>query len=272
MNKEDFFISGFQNSFIGDDGAVVGEFVYSKDLFCEDIHFKREWFSLTQIVEKSFLVNISDAIVMNAKPKYTLIGIKIPKNFTKDELLEINAAFKKIASLYNITIIGGDTIAGDKLDISITIISQTKNPIFRKGVKVGDYLAHTGELGESLKDLNRLFMGQKISKNSKFIRPKLKDKFFYKVAPFINSALDISDGLYKDLSRLGVINQIGFKFIKKFKKNEACSGEEYEILFSFNKKNLQKIKAIAQKTKTKITIFAIAKRGKFKNQCKENHF
>jgi len=272
VNKEDFFISGFQNSFIGDDGAVVGGLVYSKDLFCEGVHFRREWMSLTQIVQKSFLVNISDTIVMNAKPKYALIGIKIPKNLSKKELLEINRAFLEIATLYNIKIIGGDTIAGDKLDISITIISTTKNPIYRKGLKIGNYLAFTGNLGESLRDLNKLFKNQKISKNSKFIKPILKDNFFYKASKVISSALDISDGLHKDLSRLGKINNLGFKFLKKIKKNKICSGEEYEILFSFNPKNLQKIKSIAKQTKTKITIFAIAKRAKFKNLCKENHF
>ena len=33
MDKESFLISLFKNDFIGDDGAVVGERVYSKDLF-----------------------------------------------------------------------------------------------------------------------------------------------------------------------------------------------------------------------------------------------
>ncbi len=272
MNKEDFFISNFKNRYIGDDGAVIANFVYSKDLFCEDIHFKREWLSLEEIIEKSFLINISDAIVMNAKPKYALIGIKIPKEFSKRELEKINRAFLKVANRYNIEIIGGDTIAGDRLDISITLISYTKKPIFRKGLKKGDLIAFTGELGESLKDLKRLFRGKKIDKNSKFRKPILRDNFFYQASKYITSALDISDGLYKDLSRVAKINRVGFKFLKTFPQRIACSGEEYEILFSFNKKNLAKIESIAKKNRLKITIFAEAKRGKFKNRCKENHF
>ena len=272
MNKEDFFISNFKNSYIGDDGAVVDKFVYSKDLFCEGIHFKREWMSLEEIAIKSFLVNISDVIVMNALPKYALLGVKIPKNFTKTELKRLNCAFLKIAKEYNIKIIGGDTIAGDKLDISITIISSVKNPIYRKGLKIKEYLAFTGHLGESLKDLKKSLRGCNISKNSKFIKPILRDKFFYQASKYITSAIDISDGLYKDLSRLGEINQVGFEFLKNFDKKIGCSGEEYEILFGFKKQNMQKIINIAKKTKTKITIFAKAKRGKFKNLCKENHF
>ncbi len=272
MDKESFFISNFSNKFIGDDGAVIGDLVYSKDLFCENIHFKREWMSLDEISYKSMLVNISDVIVMNAKAKYALIGIKIPKNFTPYQLKELSSGFLKAAKEFDIKIIGGDTVAGDKLDISITMISKTKKPIFRSGLKVGDLLAFTGELGGVKKDLKKLQRGLKINKGSKFKKPILKDEFFYKASPFINSALDISDGLYKDLSRLSKINHVGFKFFKKIPKEIFSSGEEYEILFSFTKRNLAKIKYISKITKTPITIFAKAKRGSFKQKCKEHHF
>ncbi len=272
MDKESFFIANFSNRFIGDDGAVVKDFVYSNDLFCEDIHFKREWMSLKEIAYKAMIVNISDAIVMNAKPKYALIGIKIPKNFTTFELKELSSGFLKCAKEFKIKIIGGDTVAGDKLDISITLISKSKNPVFRKGLKVGDLLAYTGSLGTVIKDLKKLQRGLKIYKNSKFIKPILRDNFFYKASPLINSALDISDGLYKDLSRLSKLNHVGFDFFQKIPKSVALSGEEYEILFSFTKKNLAKIKYISRVTKTPITIFAKAKRGIFRPILKEHHF
>ncbi len=272
MNKEDYFISLFNNKFLGDDGAIIKNQIISKDLFCEEVHFKREWMSLKEIAIKSMLVNISDAIVMNSKPKYVLLGIMLPKDFSFSSMRELKSGFDAICSSCGITIIGGDTVAGDKLNISITLISKTKNPIKRKGMKKGDYLAYTGDIGRSGKDLKNLLKGKKISKDSKFIRPKLRYKFFYKASKYISSALDISDGLSKDLSRLSNINKVGFKFYKKFKKEEFCSGEEYEILFSFNKKDKQKILSFGKLTKTPINIFAIAKRGNFKNRCKENHF
>ncbi len=272
MNKEDYFISLFKNRYIGDDGVVIDNIVYSKDLFCEDIHFKKEWMSLKEIAKKSVLVNISDAIVMNSKPLYLLLGIKIPKAFNYKQIKELSKGFIEVCKEYDIKIIGGDTVAGDKLDISITVISKVKNPIKRKGIKKGFLFAYTGTLGESKRDLKKLLQGKKVSKNSKFIKPKLKDKFFYKASKYISSALDISDGLYKDLSRLASANKIGVKFIKNFPKSVTCSGEEYEILFAFDKRYKDKILSIAKQTKTPITIFAKAKKGKFKNLCKENHF
>ena len=82
MDKELFYISLFNNKFIGDDGAVVDGRVYSADAFCENIHFKREWMSLKQIAAKAVTVNVSDAVAMNATPKYALVTIAIPKAFT----------------------------------------------------------------------------------------------------------------------------------------------------------------------------------------------
>ncbi len=272
MSKEEYVISFFENSLIGDDGAVVGEWVYSKDLFCEDIHFKRGWMSLEEISYKAMLVNISDAIVMNAKPKYALLGLKLPSNISTNEINLLHKGFLKASKEYGITIIGGDTVAGDKIDISITLISKTKNPIYRKGLNKGDLVAFTGELGSVRKDLEKLFKGKKIDKNSKFITPILKDKFFYEASPFIKVALDISDGLSKDLSRLSKINKVGFEFLKELSNDELCSGEEYEILFGFCKENLASIEAIAKKHNTSLTVFAKAVKGSYENICGENHF
>jgi len=147
-NKEDFFIKQFKSSkFIGDDGAVIGKYVYSVDAFFENVHFKRQWMSLKEIAIKSMLVNISDAIVMNSIPKYALLTVAIPPFFTKKDLKELAKGFKKVAKQYNIEIIGGDTISNDKLDISITIISVTTKPIFRTGTKKNDLICYTGSLG-----------------------------------------------------------------------------------------------------------------------------
>jgi len=273
MNKEDFFIKQFSNSkFIGDDGAVVGKWVYSQDAFFENVHFKTSWMSLKQIAQKAMLVNISDAIVMNAAPKYALLTVAIPPSFSKKNLKELASGFKKAAQKFNIEIIGGDTISNHKLDISVTIISKTKNPILRTGTKKGDLVCYTGELGSCKKDLETLLDGKKVSKKSKFMRPKLKAEFFYEIAPLINSALDISDGLFFELERLSKSNSLGFEFFDVINNNTGCSGEEYEILFTYANKNRKKIAKIAKKHDIKLNTFAKAVKGSYKCECKNHHF
>jgi thiamine-monophosphate kinase len=277
MNKEDFFIKQFGSSskLIGDDGAVVGDFVYSMDAFFEDVHFKLSWMSLKQIAKKAMLVNISDAIAMNAKPKYALLSVAIPPYFSNKDLKDLANGFKVVAKEFGIEIIGGDTIANDKLHISVTIVSKTKNPIYRSGVKNNDFLCYTGKIGDSKKDLDALLSGKKIdTKRSKFINPKLKDKFFYDCSKYINASMDISDGLCFELERLSKASKIGFEFLCEIPQEIGCSGEEYEIVFSFSKKDKKKIESLAKKHNVKLNIFAVAKRSKerFVCSCKQHHF
>jgi thiamine-monophosphate kinase len=272
VNKEDFFISLFESPVIGDDGAFIDGKVYSKDLFVENVHFKREWMSLQQIAYKSMLVNLSDAIAMNAKPLHALIGIGFPTSYTLADLQALRDGFQQAADTYGFEIIGGDTIADDKLSISITLISKTNRPIYRHGVKEGDLLAYTGDLGSVKKDLERLLAGHPIPEKSKFIEPKLRDTFFYQASPHVSAALDISDGLFKEMERLSHASSIGFEPIEPINDAIGCSGEEYEMLFSFDPKNTSILKSIAEKTNTKITIIAQASKGRFNSPCQANHF
>lgn len=273
MNKEEYFIKQFsKNKVIGDDGAFINGFVYSMDAFFENVHFKKEWMSLEEIAYKSMIVNISDAIVMNAKPLYALLSVAIPKKYNQEDLKKLAKGFKKAAIEFDIKIIGGDTICNEKLDISITIISKTSNPIYRNGVKKGNLLCYTGTLGSCKKDLEKLFRNEEISKKSKFIKPKLKPKFFYEIAPYITASMDISDGLFFELERLSKASVIGFEFFTEIDDFIGTSGEEYEILFSFDEKDLEKIRKIAKKHKIKLNIFAKAIKGKYRTDAKNHHF
>lgn len=273
LNKEDHFIKQFIDSkYIGDDGAVVDKMVYSMDAFFENVHFKRAWMSLEQIAQKAMLVNISDAIVMNAKPQYALLSVAIPSEFSKEDLEELANGFNSIAKEFGIEIIGGDTISNEKLDISVTIISKTLNPVFRKGIQKDDLLCYTGDLGSVKKDLEKLLSGETILKDSKFIKPQLRPEFFYEISEYLTSAMDISDGLFFELERLSQLNQIGFEFLKEFSKEVACSGEEYEVLFSINKKDKETIEQIAKKHDVDLNFFAKAIKGSFTSPCKSHHF
>lgn len=272
MNKEDFIIHAFLNEKNGDDGAIVDQWCYSKDLFFENVHFKREWFTLEQIATKAMLVNISDAIVMNAEPKYALLGLALP-NLSNEEIKTLQKGFLKIAKKFGIKIIGGDTIYNHKIDISVTIISKVREKaVFRKGLKKGHLLAYTGNLGESLKGLEILQNGGKLNLNHRFVKPKLRQDFFYEIAPFISCAMDISDGLSKDLSRLLAKNKCGIEWLKNLDDYTLYSGEEYEILFAFDETQRFKIEQIAKKHCVKLNIFGKAAKGKYEFNGREHHF
>jgi len=272
LNLENYFISQFKNAHIGDDGALIGSMVYSKDAFFEDVHFKKEWMSYYQIAAKAMSVNISDAIAMNAKPKYALLSVAMPKSMTMRDMRELASGFEDTAVKYGIEIIGGDTISNVKLDITVTIISQTDRPLRREGLRYGHLIAYTGELGRSAKELKRLSNLGKIHKNSKFVNIKLREKFVSKASRYLKCGMDISDGLFSDLAKLSSANRSGFRFSTRIPKRVGCSGEEYEMLFGFDKRDKKALLRVAKLCRTPITIVAQSARNNYKNRCKAHHF
>ena len=274
MNSEDYFISCFsnKNKHIGDDGALIDGFIYSKDAFFENVHFKREWMSLQELAYRAMIVNISDAIAMNAKPLYALLAVAMPKELSKTQMKELSQGFIKAAQKYNIDIIGGDTISNTKLDISVTIISKTKNPLLRRGMKKGHLLAYTGKLGDSKKELQKLLRGGYLHSKSKFRNIVLRDKFIFTCKRYLSAGMDISDGIFTDLDKLSSVNALGYRFFYKISKDIGCSGEEYEMLVSFDARYKKALLQRAKQSRTPLTIFAKATRTKYKNRCKAHHF
>ncbi|MDF1877107.1 thiamine-phosphate kinase [Sulfurimonas sp. SAG-AH-194-L11] len=272
MNLENYFISQFSSRHIGDDGALIEGYVYSKDAFFENVHYKKNWLSYGQIAQRAMLVNISDAIAMNATPKYALLSVAMPKSMSKADMQELAEGFKSVAREFGIDIIGGDTISNTKLDITITIISKTDKALLRSGIREGYAFAYTGSLGKSAKELKKLFNLGKIHKKSKFIDIKLRQEFIKKSTRILKAGMDISDGLFSDLHKITSQNNIGIRFHKKIAKSVACSGEEYEMLVAFDKRDTKALKRRAVQTRTPLTIFGFATRSKYTNRCKAHHF
>jgi len=272
MDKEHYLINKLSSKYIGDDAAVVGDRIYSMDAFFEDTHFKRTWMSMAQIGRKAMLVNLSDAIAMNAEPQYALVTVSLPQEMTTKQIDELTGSLERTAKEYGCEIIGGDTVAGDKLHLSITIISHSNDPLFRKGLKEGDLLAYTGTLGESRRDLDRLFNGERIADDSRFFEPILRQEFIRKARPFLNAGMDISDGLYCDTNKLVDINEYGFKILKTINDNIGFSGEEYEMLVGFGQEHLQTLEEIAKACGTTLTVFAETADNSERFPCKSHHF
>jgi thiamine-monophosphate kinase len=274
VNAENYFISTFcsSGSHIGDDGASIGEWVYSKDLFFENVHFKREWLTFYQIGYKAMIVNISDAVAMNAVPKYALLGVAMPKSISLHQMRELSSGIQAAASEYKIEIIGGDTISSSKLDLSITILSHATSPLLRRGLKKGDIIAYTGEIGKSAKQLRYLMSGGSVHTKSRFVSPRLRQSFVSQSRRYLRCGMDISDGLFSDMEKLCDANRMGARFLKKIAKSIGCSGEEYEMLIAFSPRQLTTIRRIAARNRITITPVAYAIRGSYTNRCKRHHF
>ena len=272
MDKEHYLISKLSSKYIGDDAAVVGDTLYSMDAFFEDVHFKREWMSMAQIGRKAMLINLSDAIAMNAKPKFALVTVALPADLSNADIDSLTQSMEKTAKEFGCEIIGGDTVGGDKLHLSITIISHSDTPLLRKGLEAGNLLAFTGTLGESKHDLLQLFEGKEIDDSSRFFEPELRAEFIEKARPHLQVGMDISDGLYCDTNKLLDINKYGFNILKSINDETGFSGEEYEMLVGFKKENLGAVEAVAKGLNLPLTVFAEVAENEKRFPCRSHHF
>ncbi|KIM10607.1 MAG: thiamine monophosphate kinase [Sulfuricurvum sp. PC08-66] len=274
MNTEQFIINAFAHAsrHIGDDGAVVGEWVYSQDAFFEDVHFKRAWLTPYQIGYKAAIVNLSDAIAMHARPRYALLTLALPKAMRHSEIGALIEGIQAACKAHNCEMIGGDTIANASIALSMTIIAQTTKPLYRHTARKGEMLFYTGHLGQSQKTLRTLQNGGRASSIGRFVRPQLRSAFVERAYRVLGAGMDISDGLLTDAQKLCASSGVGYRLLGTIDAHVACSGEEYEILGSCAPRNKKALIRRARVSRTTVTFFAKTTRNRPKERCKAHHF
>ncbi|MBD5164461.1 thiamine-phosphate kinase [Helicobacter sp.] len=286
-DREKAFISALKQSGatfgIGDDGVPIGTYIIANDAFFEDIHFKIAWADLESLVEKCFLVNLSDIYAMNAIPRFLLLSLCIPSHFK--EVSKLAAIIGANAKRHNLKIIGGDTLVGEKLHFSLTILGERgRKTLFRSGIKKGDvlgYITTKGVLnhskmqsfGQNLKHLRnylRFYSDKKIPKYSRFAKPLLYPQMLFALNKIARAGMDISDGISMELSRLSAINRLDFKL---FKRSGAWfySPEEYQMLYAVERRNLKKMQNMALRFRHQFVPFALAIRGQYRAKTKNWH-
>ncbi len=303
-NLEDSTIALFSSKFNGDDGALVGRLVFSKDLFLEGTHFKRGWLSWREVGKKAVAVNVSDSVAMNAVAKFALLGLGLPRNFSPAERDALCGGIKDACAEFGVEVVGGDTVASEKVFISLTIVAVVgdgRRALFRTPSKLGDMLFFTGVLGGGLKGFLRLSRGGVVSPKGRFRSVVLRDGFLLGrgrgmhdvsggfggrnsrgfvrgfvggalggAARFVRCCMDISDGLASDLPK--ITKGFGVKFARKFTKSEFVSGEEYELLFTAPARHKARLFNEAKRARVKLNLLGRLVKGKVKTHGKFSHF
>jgi thiamine-monophosphate kinase len=260
---------------IGDDAAVLEYnskyyMLLTTDTLVEDDHFSVRWFKPEQIGSKAIESNISDIAAMGGIPKYALVSITLTKNLEVDFFDKLYKGIAKKCEKYRISIIGGNLSSGKKISIIISLIGvvEKKNLCLRSDAKVNDLILVTGTLGNSRSGLELLKHNKCGKSIDYYLNPtsKLKESRLL-VKNKINAMEDVSDGLasevlnicnaskkgaviYKDLIPLEKNTIIDAKKVKKDPYNYALyGGEDYELVFTINKKELDSLNKLKNKLK-----------------------
>ena len=262
--------------------------VISVDTYVEKIHFPN-FNKPNLLIKKIIRSSISDLICKGVVPKFYFIsGSGNKQSFSSKNLKKIINSLKSEQRKFSIKLSGGDTVYSKINSFTVVSLGSSKQIVQRNNAKINDDIYVTGELGDSYLGLKYL-QKKKFDKNifkkyfiNKFYLPKINLKFSKYLMKLANTSIDISDGLLIDLNKMINTQKISseiyydkipissklkiFLSENSLKKSKFIfNGDDYQILFTSNKSNRDKIEKISRITKTKVSrIGKILSKKKFK--------
>ena len=255
----------------------------TKDLLTEGVHFNIMYTPLKHLGYKSIVVNLSDIYSMNGHPTHVIVGIAVSSRYTVEALEEIYEGMMLACEKYKVDLVGGDTTSSASgLFISVTAMGKvTKDRItYRNGAKPNDLICVSGNLGGAYAGLLILEREKEVFKANPQSQPDLS-QFSYVLERQLKpearkdivdllmekniiptSMIDISDGLASEILHICKSSNKGAVIYEEklpidvqtatiaheFKIDPTTfalnGGEEYELLFTIDQKDFDKIKGI----------------------------
>jgi thiamine-monophosphate kinase len=252
----------------------------STDLLVEGVHFDMSYTPLKHLGYKAIAVNVSDICAMNGVCEQVTVSIAASNRFSVEALEEVYEGMLTACKAYNVDLVGGDTSSSlSGLVISVTAIGRVaKDKIaYRSGAKEHDLLCVTGDLGASYIGLQILEREKQIWKENPDVQPDLEGhdyvlERFLKPEARVDiiaalaekdiiptSMMDISDGLGSEVLHICKQSNCGAKVFEEKLPIDATTatqakefniepslcamngGEDYELLFTVNQKDFEKV-------------------------------
>ncbi len=141
---------------IGDDCAVfgsteAGQWLISTDTLVDQVHFDRQWHPPELLGRKCIAVNLSDIAAMGGRPRFVLLSLCLPPALASEWLQRWLSGALAIMAEQGCILIGGDTVRGRELVISVTVIGEAARDtvVYRSGARPGDTIYVSGLLGSA---------------------------------------------------------------------------------------------------------------------------
>jgi len=234
----------------GDDCAVVrtrnGRLLLTIDAMVENVHFRRDWLSPTQLGKKAFRINASDIAAMGGLPRWGVLHINAPPQIAAGDVAAISRAAAQAAAHSGACVVGGNLSRASRLAVVLALIGAAPRRVVRRaGARPGDLLYVTGSLGEAalgVRELrrNRAARGPAVRR---FREPPLRLRVGTLLARsgVASAMIDVSDGLVQDLGHLCAASRVGARVeierlpVSRHVRQAGMSlalagGEDYELL------------------------------------------
>ena len=260
---------------VGDDAAIISnssdkELIVSIDTSIKDVHFLSSM-KAKDIAYRSVAIALSDLAACGATPAWYTLALTM-EDCDEEWLKDFSEGLRMISEEFKFPLIGGDTTKGSlSISVQVTGYCDPGKALTRKGSIEGDLVFVSGLIGEASRGLRALQNDEDNTKEvSSYLRPRARIDLGQRLIGIASSAIDVSDGLIKDLghicseSNLGceiLIDDIPTSLTEPLTREEINQGDDYEICFSANKKYLSEIEGIAEQLKIPITAIGTMIKG-----------
>jgi thiamine-monophosphate kinase len=238
--------------------------LFTTDTVVEGVHFTRATTPWRDLGWKSIASNVSDIAAMGGLPLYALVTLGLPPDTEVADIQELYQGMLEIGNKYGVAIIGGDMVRSPVVFITVSLTGvHSGQPLLRSTAHPGDQVAVTGYLGVSGGGLKLLLEDGQVS-------PQADDCLFQGhrrpqpavaegrilVEFGVKTAMDVSDGLVDDLSKLCLASGVAARlftgqipahprlkeaFPDQYLDLALNGGEDYVLLFTAAKELMAEV-------------------------------
>jgi thiamine-monophosphate kinase len=230
------------------------------DSSVEGIHYRLDWASPEEALEKALLSNLSDINAMGGRASLVFFNLGALKSWNGEAIARLAAVLERMEMRHGVRIAGGDTVRKDRESFfTFTVLGRVEGkPLLRANALPGHRIYVSGSLGRSAAGLALFSRGHKTGGQdhawAPFFAAHLLPSPPLALGPALAAcanpaaAIDVSDGLSSELRHLS--RQSGCRLTVDWSKLPydgamdrlpggegwkdwvLSGGEEYQLLFT----------------------------------------